>query len=156
MVTEVNVNVATLVGFDAITNALVEARPSRAADEPAGERAPARPPAGPLETSFDVHMTLGKALEQLHAAQQFASGQQTPALGKCCAWIRLFVLAHARPDHNCARSCRPAACGPCASWRQRLGARSNQMNLADPAGRLAPARSLGRRPVARQMLISAQ
>lgn len=91
-------NVATYLKFDGISNVLVDVRPSRL---PANE-APARPlgaassPAGlsaksQLDTSFNVHMTLGNALEQLSSQQDMAFGsQQTPALGKCPRDFRAF------------------------------------------------------------------
>lgn len=105
MVTEVNMNVATYIKFDAISNALVEvepiARPTKlmpdffSADNNDPQlKAPAtRIRVGQLDTSFDVHMTLGNALDQLlqasNAGQQQATASQatqslfaTPTLGK--------------------------------------------------------------------------
>ena len=89
--TEVNMNVATYVKFDAISNVLVEmanVKPTRlvgeqvGADSPQdGQQAPPRShPQHQLDTSFNVHITLGNALEQL---DQQAAPKQTPALGKC-------------------------------------------------------------------------
>lgn len=83
-------NVATYLKFDGISNVLVEVKPTALASELLLEQPPVASSdrlsqlAGksqPLDTSFNVHMTLGNALDQLQ--QPSAAGQQTPALGKC-------------------------------------------------------------------------
>jgi hypothetical protein len=101
--TEVNMNVATYLKFDGISNVLVDVKPTALASELllAAEQAPPSSPAGQLngksqlDTSFNVHMTLGNALEQLQ--QQPAAGQQTPALGKCP-----IEQSERREDESCA------------------------------------------------------
>ena len=97
--TEVNLNVATYIKFDAISNALVEPQAVRAskladfgelpAEAQPNLARPQRPRGHLLETSFDVHMTLGKALEQLLQPQNLQQQQQqqaspfaTPTLGE--------------------------------------------------------------------------
>lgn len=107
MLTEVNLNVATYVSFEGISNAFVDAvRPSRlpfgSPGGPTGQTA-ARPLGSQLDTSFNVHLTLGNALEQLHSSQ-LQSGQQTPALGKfpffLCSSLLLLCLGR-RPLDKC-------------------------------------------------------
>lgn len=93
--TEVNMNVATYIKFDDITNALVDVKPTRLAELASGAREPVAAPQAPgrqqlLDTSFNVRLTLGGALDRLlgQQQQQQAGGQgatahqQTPALGK--------------------------------------------------------------------------
>ena len=118
MVTEVNMNVATYIKFEDISNALVEldpqlVRPTRVDNgQQSGASSTAtleansfgQPQMGTgsvqggrprpqLDTSFDVHMTLGNALDQLmqtgpssSSGQQQAQQQQflfaTPSLGE--------------------------------------------------------------------------
>lgn len=87
MLTEVNVNLNTLLKFHGVSNVLVELRPSsRLAGAPSEQAAsspspaPSQPAPKPnwaqLDTSFDTHLTLGNALEQLEQPKQ------TPALGE--------------------------------------------------------------------------
>ena len=115
--TEVNMNVATYLKFDGISNVLVNpaavqptARfpqlPAAEGGAAAGE-APARetnqlgtglsPKSRPLDTSFNVHMTLGNALEQLSQQQ---TGQQTPALGKCSLVFSVLQMEETNLYHT--------------------------------------------------------
>jgi len=79
--TEVNMDAATYVKFDDITNALVELRPTKlAAPGESGEQAAPSPQRNSLETSFNVNLALGDALSKLEPSA--SSALQTPALGK--------------------------------------------------------------------------
>lgn len=89
MITEVNMNVASYIKFDDITNAFVEVKPTKLAatnsfaseeEQPGSKQAHNGVHPLQLDTSFDLHLALNNALDKLQAGSQ--SSQQTPALGK--------------------------------------------------------------------------
>lgn len=91
-VTEVNMNLASYIKFDDITNALVESKQTRLPNmnnpnKPLTNRNQ-KPGALNLETSFNLELAFNSALEKLG---QPASGQETPALGKFSFSTPIFV-----------------------------------------------------------------
>lgn len=90
MMTEVNMNVATYIKFDDITNALVDVKPTRLVSGFDGQAANSgnsnnnnnQLRANLLDTSFNVQLAFNNAIERLNNLAQPASAQQTPALGK--------------------------------------------------------------------------
>lgn len=101
MLTEVNMNVATYIKFDDISNALLDIKPTRLASL-AGQQESAPTSGAPprtfqLEASFNAALALSGAIERLNGGPSLAAGQQTPSLGKCLAEpSRPFLFALAK------------------------------------------------------------
>lgn len=96
MMTEVNMNVATYIKFDDISNALVEIRPTKLASLATSGTEPSTTidnrQAGTtrnlplqLDTSFNVALAFSSAIDKLNGGTGSLAGQlqqQTPALGE--------------------------------------------------------------------------
>lgn len=118
MVTEVNLNSATYIKFDQISNAQVEPiKPSSLADPSQAEPQDGQQTAGTsrktplaLETSFDVQLALNSAIGRLNTNADTNSNsksisisnlnqiQQTPTLGKCNSSSSACLLCHFRSE----------------------------------------------------------
>lgn len=94
-ITEINMNVASLVRFDDISNALLDVRPTRLADFSAQatsnqiqSQSQSANRRKQLEGSFDLQLALTNALDRLSSSQNSPSSgssafiQPTPSLGK--------------------------------------------------------------------------
>lgn len=87
MMTEVNMNVATYIKFDDITNALVDVKPTKLVNFDGQQQAAAANNQMRsnflLDTSFNVQLAFNNAIDRLNNFNaQPTSAQQTPALGK--------------------------------------------------------------------------
>lgn len=100
MMTEVNMNVATYIKFDDITNALVEVKPTRLAlngfEQDSASNNNQRAPNLPLlDTSFKVQLAFNNAIDRLQngpVGQPISpASQQTPALGKYFEHLQLLL-----------------------------------------------------------------
>lgn len=98
--TEINMNLASYIKFDDISNTLVDVKPSKLAsmmDQPMGRGGQRRKHQPQLETSFDLQLQFSRALDRLNGSPTTttttttdqaqssvspSSGQPTPSLGK--------------------------------------------------------------------------
>lgn len=102
MLTEVNMNVATYIKFDDISNAIVDIKPTKLATlgSTSGEQSPASSTISSqqtrsnspfqLDASFNAALAFNSAIDKLNGVGGTGSpvlgaavGQQTPSLGKC-------------------------------------------------------------------------
>lgn len=88
--TEVNMNVATYIKFDDITNALVDVKPTKLVSFDGQQQQQQQAAASNnmrsnflLDTSFNVQLAFNNAIDRLNNFNAPpTSAQQTPALGK--------------------------------------------------------------------------
>lgn len=133
-----NLNVATYIKFDDITNAQLDIRPSRAPTSGASEE-PTRtePPRSPLQLdgSFNPLMTLSGALDRLRSS----AGQETPALGKFRSSLALIEL---NPTTANGSGSSPTAFGAQNQPEPTLPAELGKLELGSNRARRGLARAL--------------